>query len=285
MANPHKLAVDSGIRANDTIGTFFTRIGTAEHPRGFVVSSYRNANRALKTAIGEPSPILAVSEVINELRRTVKSDSDSMLTEAQGSGIEEAARQLRIYGVKTSPPSVSTDTAERQAVVDAIISRIDAQEAAIRAMLMTGADPSQIVGDEERKGILKDSDITALLAAWAASLFWTAFTGWADAHQGSIGFQKQAVAALDARTTDCCLRVHGQIQPMNKPFHLTGMPRFADYMDWPGFHWWCRTSGVLVPPDSEDELTATMRSDARYWLEERAKGNNPDQHPANAIIE
>ncbi len=55
-----------------------------------------------------------------------------------------------------------------------------------------------------------------------------------------------AVAVIDNRTTDCCQRVHGQVQPLDQPFVLTGEPRFADRMQWPGFHWRCRTSVVVV---------------------------------------
>lgn len=55
-------------------------------------------------------------------------------------------------------------------------------------------------------------------------------------------YEKQAIAAIDHKTTDCCLRVHGQIQPMDKPFILEGTPRFADKMHSSPFHWGCRTS-------------------------------------------
>jgi hypothetical protein len=48
----------------------------------------------------------------------------------------------------------------------------------------------------------------------------------------------QVVAGIDERTTDCCLQAHGQIQPLDKPFHLTGEPRWADYLDNPPFHWY-----------------------------------------------
>jgi hypothetical protein len=59
------------------------------------------------------------------------------------------------------------------------------------------------------------------------------------------GYLKQAVAAIDQKTTDCCLRVHAQAQPLDKDFHLTGEPRYADYLPYPGFHWWAIPAGEL----------------------------------------
>jgi hypothetical protein len=287
MSNPLKQAIDSGVKANETIAGLFARIGTTDHPRGFVLSAYRNANRALKTAISEPYPLIALSDTMNELRRTISSETTSLLTDAQGIGIEEAARQMQFYGVKTAVSGDPTGQAQRQAVVDAMVARVDAQEAMIQAMILAEAEPEQITGDEDRQGILKPSDIAVNLAALAATLLWSGFSDWASAHMIQSGdgtvFQKQAIAALDNRTTDCCIRVHGQIQPLDKPFKLTGTPRFADEMDWPGFHWWCRTSGVLYLPEYDDGLTAKMRDGADYWLSERAKGNYPDQHPADAF--
>lgn len=65
-------------------------------------------------------------------------------------------------------------------------------------------------------------------------------------------FQKQAIATIDSRTTDCCLRVHGQIQPLSKPFLLTGTPRFANKVQDPPFHWYCRSTEVLYNPAFEE---------------------------------
>ncbi len=84
--------------------------------------------------------------------------------------------------------------------------------------------------------------------------------------------QKQAVAAIDDRTTECCLRVHGQIQDLDKPYKLTGTPRFQDEMMFPAFHWSCRTSSVAYHPafdeaaEGTEASTAYMREQARKAL-------------------
>lgn len=97
--------------------------------------------------------------------------------------------------------------------------------------------------------------------------------------------QKQAIAAIDERTTDCCLRVHGQIQPLDHDFHLTGTPRYADYLPRPPFHWRCRTSETIYHPIVEGIGISTdqMRSAARYEIDKRVEEGRQVIHPAHAI--
>jgi hypothetical protein len=78
-------------------------------------------------------------------------------------------------------------------------------------------------------------------------------------------FQKQAISAIDARTTQCCRNVHGQIQDLDRPFVLTGTPRFADRIQNPPFHHRCRTAVSLYTPAMEaiGIPTVTMRAQAR----------------------
>lgn len=52
---------------------------------------------------------------------------------------------------------------------------------------------------------------------------------------------KVADATLDSRTTQTCQRVDGQRQPIDKPFILTGTPRFSNRKMLPPFHNNCRT--------------------------------------------
>lgn len=97
-------------------------------------------------------------------------------------------------------------------------------------------------------------------------------------------YERQAIAALDERTTDCCLRVHGQIVGIKENFHLVGTPRFADEMPAPPFHWFCRTSVALYVRQFEDFgiTTAEMRDAARAELAARADGSRVEIHPASA---
>jgi hypothetical protein len=104
--------------------------------------------------------------------------------------------------------------------------------------------------------------------------------------QSSVTYWKQAIAAIDERTTDCCLRVHGQVQPLDKPFELSGTPRFADKVQNPPFHLYCRTATALYRPEMEQTglSTAEMISAARSELAARAiTGKRVEIHPASAI--
>lgn len=285
MSNPHELAVKSAIRMNDEIGALFGRVGTNEHPRGFVTTAYRNARRGLDVALKEMDRLAAVNEITASLRRDIQTQTLDMFSTALEMGAEESARQLRMYGIRSPDPSLAAVglSDQSQSALDAILARVDAQTAAIRASILIGAEDEQIVGDENRAGILTPGGLTAAVGVWASALLWGSFDWWTGRNQGAIDFQKQAVAALDGRTTNCCLKVHGQIQPFDRPFHLTGTPRFADYMDWPAFHYWCRTSGVLYAPEFDMGLTDRMKKSARWFLEEREKGNSPDRDPADAF--
>ena len=92
---------------------------------------------------------------------------------------------------------------------------------------------------------------------------------------GEVTVQKQAVAVVGPNTTDCCLRVHGQIRDVDKPFDLTGTPRFADQMMTPGFHWNCRSSLAMHHPAFEQPgglTTASMRAAANAQLARASKG-------------
>jgi len=97
-------------------------------------------------------------------------------------------------------------------------------------------------------------------------------------------YGRQAVAAIDERTTECCLRVHGQWQAMGDPFRLTGEPRYMDEMQAPPFHYACRTVVALVRrQDATDELTTRMRNAARDELNARAKKKREKVRPVNAL--
>jgi hypothetical protein len=283
--NPLAQAIKSGVKANEMIGDLFARIGSKDHPRGIVTSAYRNARRAMVTALGEQSRVTAARDVMESLRGTIESDARLLFVEAQESGADESKRQLGFYGL--SSPDVASVANElsiqNQSALDAVLAVIDAQAAAIIAAIMTSHEDSQIIGDESRQGILRPGEVIQSAGFWATALVWDAFDHWTRNYSGGVNFQKQAIAALDSRTTDCCLRVHAQVQPFNQPFHLTGFPRYADYVDWPGFHWHCRTSGVLYLPQFDDGLSEKMRNGADFFLSERAKGKSPDSSPADAF--
>jgi hypothetical protein len=102
----------------------------------------------------------------------------------------------------------------------------------------------------------------ALLAAYLLTL-----------NEAEPVYKKQVIATIDERTTDCCLKAHGQIQPLDKPFKLTGTPRFSDKVQDPPFHWYCRSTEVLYNEAFEEAgvTTAQMRSAANAEIDAREK--------------
>lgn len=99
------------------------------------------------------------------------------------------------------------------------------------------------------------------------------------------GMMKQAIAAIDERTTDCCLRVHGQIKRLNEDYELAGEPRFADRMAYPPFHWNCRSSSVAYMAEWEEGsrvTTSMMRDAAQAELTAREEQGLEEIHPAHA---
>ena len=283
MPNPLKAAIKSGIRMNDRVGDLFAKIGSSSHPRGDVYLDYRNTRLALEAALGKESPLPAVRDVLRNLRRQLQSDVGNVMNDAVLLGQDESLRQMRFYQVR--PRGSVRLTEQTYTAVEAVMAKYTAQEAAITALVLSGADPLEIIGDDTRSGILSVGDIAGAAAYWGTFLVWNAFDSQVEEVQQTeqVRFMKQAVAALDARTTDCCLRVHGQIRELDEPFHLTGTPRYADYQDWPGFHWYCRTSGVLYQEEFDEGLTDKMRDGAQFFMREREKGNTPDNYPVDAF--
>ena len=283
-SNPLEKSIRSAVRMNEELSKLFAEAGNVPAGRGYVVKAYANANRALAQALQESDPRFAARDVMYQLKHGLSNDLRSAFTDATQSGMDESARQLRFYGIHSDPAKKPMDlTKQVNIAVDAVIAQIDSQEALLQALLMNEMDSNLILGDENRQGVLKQSDVLTGSDYWLAALIWDSFSLWSQAHQREAAFQKQAIAALDARTTDCCLRVHGQIVGLNAKFHLTGTPRFADNLDWTPFHWKCRTSVVLYLEQFDAGLTDRMRKGARYVLSQRQLGKTPDQHPADAF--
>jgi hypothetical protein len=120
---------------------------------------------------------------------------------------------------------------------------------------------------------------------WEAALAISGTMYLAGQAQTGERWRKQAIAAIDQKTTDCCLRVHGQIVDLDQPFRLTGTPRFADEMKSPPFHNFCRTSEVLYLERFEavGVPTAEMRDAAAAEITARQDGSRQEIHPASAI--
>jgi hypothetical protein len=202
--------------------------------------------------------------------------------QARSSGAESARRQLGYYGLQAK--EIKPEPEITNTVYEVIDAKAKEQETAVVALLLGEADEGLILGDQERQGIIRPYDVITTSAFWIAWMFWEGFSDQAGRSNKAGEFSKQVVAALDHRTTDCCLQAHGQVVAFQGKFKLTGTPRFADELEWTPFHHYCRTSIVLYLPGYDDGLTERMKQDARKVLGERAQGVNKYRHPACAFI-
>lgn len=71
------------------------------------------------------------------------------------------------------------------------------------------------------------------------------------------GLKKQVIASISSDTTETCLRAHGQIQPLDKPFDISGKPSFGAKQMSPPFHWNCRSSAAPYHPIFERTSSLT----------------------------
>jgi len=291
--NSHEIAVRAALRAGDDIDRLIGRLGSAQHPRGEVLTAYRNAERGLRDVYRRPGPSVTreAGEVMRELRRVLADVAAEILADAVGVGQTHARQQAGAQGLDI-PMGIFAPGVDTAVMAAAWLATVDQQAAAVTALTVTGADEDEILGDDSRAGVLRPAPVIAEGSRWVANAVAAAMAlylaalldrqgkGTGPAHE----WYHQAVAALDERTTDCCLRVHGQTQALEKPFHLTGTPRYADYLDHPPFHWYCRTAEALIHrADLGDKLTQEMQEAAAAELAARAAtGKRVEIHPAHA---
>lgn len=213
----------------------------------------------------------------------------------------QQAESLRSVGLRANDPGdiamLSAEQALRQ-VLDAepdwILAARSRTLADLSRLMAAGTEPERIAAE-----LFSERIVNGRVSAWRAGKSSLA-TGEQIALWGAVGgavgvlfggveaemrLERQAIAAIDERTTDCCLRVHGQRVAQDQPFHLTGTPRFADYVHSPPFHWSCRTATAIyhVLMESVGTTTEEMRDAARSELQARSRtGRREEIHPAHA---
>lgn len=267
-------AIRSGLRMNERMGGLFADIGNSANPEGRIAVLYRDARFSIIGALASGASASVIQGILNRLKSDVQREIAAIFNSSINLGVEEARWQLELY--EANVLGGINLTTEKDSALKAILARFDSQYAAILALLTVDASDEQIVGDENRNGVFNGLEIMEAIAYWAAFLVWQAFDNMIENSRNSAGNRienlfKMAVAVIDDRTTDCCLRVHGQIQPLDGMFKLTGTPRFADEMDYPQFHRYCRTSPVLYSPelDPGGAQRAKLLDESKHELKAR----------------
>ncbi|MEZ4558725.1 MAG: hypothetical protein R3A10_08055 [Caldilineaceae bacterium] len=273
----HERAVQLALRTDAELAKLFNRLGTRQAPRGRVLTAYRQARRALKGSVAD-MPV--VRGILQELRTTLADVAYNSLVVAERIGTQQAIKTLQLYDLPTMPAGMTQITEP----YDAWMSTIDGQLAGVLA-LAAAENEEAILGDDARVGVLSPAPIVREGARWLAFATLVGVTSMMERNTSSRdAYVRQAVAAIDERTTDCCLRVHGTTATLRGKFQLAGTPRFADRMHAPPFHWYCRTSVALVrAEDADDDLTRRMVDAAEAELDARATtGTRVEIHPADA---
>lgn len=301
MSKAHERAIQNALDTGDDINALFDKLGSADYPRGVVMSLYRSFLREVEPHLDNPP-------VVREMLRTFK----TRLTVAFTQVFEQAA----VVGANRAERDIArNDIVENSALLpdpilsqltqparDAISAAIDAQINAVYAQLAMGRDPVSIIGDSGRVGLLSPSSILKIGKRIVAEMVSSArdqrlkaaFSGGFGGIGGLIlpnaniaakseVYKRQAIAAIDERTTDCCLRVNGQVVGVDELFRLTGTPRYADKMADPPFHDYCRTSIALVHEDDiDDRMTSDMKKASIAEIKAREDGSRATINPADS---
>ncbi len=289
MSNDHAQAIQVALKMTAEVKDLFDSLGSEEHPRGGVLTAYRIARKALRNDL-ENGNAQGALEILRELKRQILVEAKQALTSANQLGLNQAEKMIEIHDLTSSLALAAGSQALQSAAEAAVGNALDAQLNRVWALIITGnIDDSLILGDAQRIGLLSPGEMTNEISRWITTV---TLSRYSDAVERSVHvhrvaiteFKRQSIAALDERTTDCCLRVHGQVVGLNEDFRLTGTPRFADRLRNPPFHWYCRTATALVRTEQmEDDLTAEMRDAAQAELRARAEtGDRVEIHPASA---
>lgn len=300
MSKAHERAIKNALDTSDDIDTLFAKMGSAAHPRGVVMALYRSAVRELEQNLDNP---VAVREILQSLRTRLIVAYTQILNDAANAGAARGERDIVITDlaqVGATDPNLSNIVQPARAAIEAVV---DSQIKQIYAQINIGADKAIIVGDESRVGLL--SPAVALregrrliasvvnraknerLIAAATGGLGDIFGGIANIDPNATArlevYKRQAIAAIDERTTDCCLRVNGQIVGLDEMFKLAGTPRFADKLTNPPFHDACRTSVALIHEDDiDDKLTREIREASQAEIKAREDGSRVEINPADA---
>ena len=251
--NPLKVAHKEG-RKNDKFlkDSFAKYLGNSEHPRGRVLSVYRQGRLAMRSAlnVNARQVPLSVADVLANMRREILEVGKVAISEMSVRGVDSATVQAKAYqdaGIDFKPVQQAVNS---RPLEDGFIATFDDQSKSIQSLVNGGLyDKNRIIGDAGRLGILQPAPVITSGTEWLATALISAMVVWwfgGDDTQTArdTKFKKQVFAVVDNFTTDCCLRANGQIQPFRGKFRLRGTPRFANRMKWTPFHWNCRSTVV-----------------------------------------
>ena len=223
MPSEHLEVVQSGIRYNrDLKALANSAVGNKAHPRGAVLKAFNRAKTALAGNFGNP---LATAIILEEYRAAVLSAVRDASNEALAIGENHANLMLDTWGLPSIDQSQTELIDQGVAAADAVLS---GQIAAINAGTLTEA---QVLGGPRRVGLFAAGVVMGAVNNWlitsAAKAVGSKIAKGFEKGSGTVKpsqFNRQAIAAIDENTTECCLAVHGQLITMDGEFHTPESP-------------------------------------------------------------
>lgn len=284
----HKEAVELTETLNQDRLDLFDEIGNRNTVTTEIMQAYILAVQSLRGRLGISNAQYIIS-VYNQLSLRLEAEAERLLVKSSEIGLQAGYDLLDVYGI----PVDDLKTREKQSIVeDSLVAFLGVTTTQINraGLLSLAEDPDEnlILGDYSRVGILTpsiatgelDTQTNLVISLIIAYLIERSLKG-----QSRLDMDRyilQAIAAVDHRTTQTCLRVHGQTREIRGGyFVLTGTPRYANRMKYPQFHRYCRTSTALVrAADANDELTQQMIASAEAELDAQ---NRTPVSPSNAF--
>lgn len=280
MANPLRTAYRSAQRVDRELAALFGRyIGTQAHnPRGRILSAYRQARRAVLQVYERNGPrrTFEALDVLATLRETLYDVGSLALPLAEQQGQQSVAAQLDAYaaaGVRVQP---AYQVPDRPALASGWRAAVDSHLDPVEALMLAEAEPYLIANEDGRMmGAMQPGPMQADAAFWLAYAAALGFGAWLlgrnGEREGAIPFMRQAIPAIDNRTTPCCLDVarRGQIVKFGEAFYTPEPPAFSRRQMWTPFHHWCRTSVVLYLEAFDDGITEELQRNAGKELSRR----------------
>lgn len=278
----HAASVRSAADMGDDLLRLFRLVGQADAPRGRLLAAYRRAREVLAMPDALRNARL-VRDTLTELQSAVERDLAGLWDDGADVGKFHAGQQKLIYRLDTRPRDRDRDVL-RDAAVGVVTAIVARQAAQVIADVVQGrARPETILGDGASAGVLNPFQALGPARDQVAQAGRVGYEAEMGRPARPTEWWKQWVAAIDERTTECCLLAHGQSVPMDALFRLEGEPRYEDEIDAPPGHWNCRSALALVArEDVDDSLTFQMRSAARDEEQSRAAGGAITA-PSNAL--
>lgn len=245
----HNNIVKLSLATSDTIGKLQDLPGRSDKNSG-LVKVYNNY-RPLLRELDEDE------RLIQQLLISVRREIQDFMIEYSEEVYYELDSYLQAYREFYDLPDLNVPAVSRNNFVAGLMTTYDAQANYIVSSIRSGAENSSVFGEGSIAAAFTVGFLLRFLADRVTDLFssslldTTAFK--------SDTYVKQAIATLNRRTTQCCIRVHGQIVPYSGKFTTTGTPHFATKQSWTPFHNWCRTTiAVVHKEDIDDEVTARL---------------------------